>query len=153
MTSSDNLSKPPLTKLNRLIYALIGISLVGFLDAVYLTTSHYTGHITCSVVSGCQEVLVSQYSEVFGIPLAILGAAYYLFILIISLFYFDSQRKIFLKTLSYIPIIGFLISLYLIYLQLFVIHAICQYCMLSALTSTLIFILSIFLIKIKKYYV
>ncbi|MBT4516973.1 MAG: vitamin K epoxide reductase family protein [Candidatus Komeilibacteria bacterium] len=119
------------------------------MDAIYLTTSHYTGHITCSVISGCQEVLVSQYSEIFGIPLALLGAAYYLFILINSLLYIDNQNKYSKLVLSYIPIFGFLFSIYLIYLMFFVIEALCQYCLLSAGTSTLLFILGIILIKKK----
>ena len=147
-----NLDKPLETnsqKSNKLIYLFTAISLIGFLDAVYLTVSHYTGHITCSVISGCQEVLVSQYSEIFGIPLALLGAAYYLFILINSLLYIDNQNKYSKLVLSYIPIFGFLFSIYLIYLMFFVIEALCQYCLLSAGTSTLLFILGIILIKKK----
>ena len=149
MTNLDKPLKTSSQKYNKLIYIFTAISLLGFLDAVYLTTSHYTGHITCSVISGCQEVLVSQYSEIFGIPLALLGAAYYLFILINSLLYIDNQNKYSKLVLSYIPIFGFLFSIYLIYLMFFVIEALCQYCLLSAGTSTLLFILGIILIKKK----
>ena len=73
-----------------------------------MTVSHYTGHITCSVIAGCQEVLVSQYSEIFGIPLALLGAFYYLFILINSLLYIDIQNKWSKIVLAYLPTFGFL---------------------------------------------
>jgi uncharacterized membrane protein len=149
MTNLDKPLKTSSQKYNKLIYIFTAISLLGFLDAIYLTTSHYTGHITCSVISGCQEVLVSQYSEIFGIPLALLGAAYYLFILINSLLYIDNQNKYSKLVLSYIPIFGFLFSIYLIYLMFFVIEALCQYCLLSAGTSTLLFILGIILIKKK----
>ena len=149
MTNLDKPLKTSSQKYNKLIYIFTAISLLGFLDAVYLTTSHYTGHITCSVISGCQEVLVSQYSEIFGIPLALLGAGYYLFILINSLLYIDNQNKYSKLVLSYIPIFGFLFSIYLIYLMFFVIEALCQYCLLSAGTSTLLFILGIILIKKK----
>jgi uncharacterized membrane protein len=148
-----NLDKPLETnsqKSNKLIYLFTAISLIGFLDAVYLTVSHYTGHISCSVITGCQEVLTSQYSEIFGIPLALLGAAYYLFILISSLIYIDNQNKYSKLILSYIPITGFLFSLYLVYLMFFVINALCQYCLLSATTSTLLFILGIIFIKKDK---
>ena len=149
MTNLDKPLKTSSQKYNKLIYIFTAISLLGFLDAIYLTTSHYTGHITCSVISGCQEVLVSQYSEIFGIPLALLGAGYYLFILINSLLYIDNQNKYSKLVLSYIPIFGFLFSIYLIYLMFFVIEALCQYCLLSAGTSTLLFILGIILIKKK----
>ena len=150
MTNLDKPLKTSSQKYNKLIYIFTAISLLGFLDAVYLTTSHYTGHITCSVISGCQEVLVSQYSEIFGIPLALLGAAYYLFILINSLLYIDNQNKYSKLVLSYIPIFGFLFSIYLIYLMFFVIEALCQYCLLSAGSSTLLFLFSMLLIKCKK---
>lgn len=150
MTNLDNSSMMSSPKFNKLIYTFIGISLIGFVDAIYLTTSHYTGHITCSVIGGCQEVLVSQYSTILGVPVAALGIAYYLFILINCLLYIDSKKSLFLKVLTYLPTIGFIFSLYLVYLQLFVIHAICQYCMLSAGTSTVLFILSIILIKKNK---
>lgn len=150
MTNLDRPSEMSSPRFNKLIYTITGIALIGFLDAVYLTVSHYTGHIACSVISGCQEVLVSQYSEIFGIPLALLGAIYYLFILFNSLLYIDNQNKWSKMILSYLPVVGFLFSLYLLYLMFFVIDALCQYCLISATTSTLLFILSMVLIKKNK---
>ncbi|MBU1202657.1 vitamin K epoxide reductase family protein [Patescibacteria group bacterium] len=135
---------------NKLIYGFLTLGLIGFADALYLTVSHYTGDIACSVISGCQEVLVSPYSEIFGLPIALFGAAYYLFIFLTAVFYLDTKHILAFKVLGYLPIIAFVFSLYLVYLQIFVIHAICQYCMLSALTSTLIFISGLFLLKNKK---
>ena len=149
MTNSDKLSEMSSPKSNKLIFTFIAVALAGFLDAVYLTVSHYTGYISCSVISGCQEVLASQYSEIFGIPLALLGALYYLFILINLLLYIDNQNKWSSLIISYITIFGFLFSLYLLYLMFFVIDALCQYCLLSATTSTLLLILSMLFIKKK----
>jgi len=149
-----NLDKPLETnspKSNKLTYTFAAVSLIGFLDAVYLSISHYSGAINCSVISGCQEVLSSQYSEIFGIPLALFGAAFYLFILINSLLHIDNKNKWSKLALSYIPSLGFLFSVYLVYLMLFVIKALCQYCLLSAITSTTLFILSIFFVKKYKY--
>jgi len=152
MTNLDKPSEMSSPKFNnKLILSFTAVALIGFLDALYLSVSHYTGHISCSVVSGCQEVLVSQYSEIFAIPLAILGALYYLFIIVNSLIYIDSQNKWSKLILSYLPIFGFLFSLYLVYLMFFVINALCQYCLLSASTSTILFILSLILIKKNKY--
>ena len=148
MTNLDKPSEMSSPKFNnKLILSFTAVALIGFLDALYLSVSHYTGHISCSVVSGCQEVLVSQYSEIFAIPLAILGALYYLFIIVNSLIYIDSQNKWSKLILSYLPIFGFLFSLYLVYLMFFVINALCQYCLLSASTSTILFILSLRLLK------
>lgn len=150
MTNSDNSSMMSSPKSNKLSYSFAAVALVGFLDAVYLTVSHYTGTINCSVIAGCQEVLSSKYSEVFGIPLALLGAAFYLFILINALLYIDNQNKYSKLALSYIPVFGFIFSLVLLYLMFFVINAVCQYCLLSATTSTLLFILSIIFTKKNK---
>lgn len=153
MTNSDKQSEmlleTPQIKA-KFLSLFIVVALIGFVDAVYLTVSHYTGHISCSVVSGCQEVLASQYSEIFGIPLALLGALYYLFIIISALLYIDHKNKYSVLALSYVPIFGFLFSLYLVYLMFFVIDALCQYCLLSATTSTTLFILALIFIKKNK---
>ena len=133
--------------INKLIYSFIGVGLIGFIDAVFLTVKHFQGTIGCSVISGCQAVLDSSYSTILGIPVALLGAAYYLTIIIIALLYIDIKKDIILKILSYFPITGFVFSLWLVYLQFFVINAVCQYCMLSALTSITIFILAMVLLK------
>ena len=83
----------------------------------------------------------------FGVPLAIFGVAYYLFILFSALAYLQTNKNIFANILAFVPSFGFLFSLYLIYLQLVVIKYICIYCMLSALSSTLIFILSLIIFR------
>jgi len=135
------------TKINKIIFVLIAIAVLGMIDAVFLTVKHYSGAIDCSVISGCQEVLNSDYSEIMGIPLALMGTAYYLLVIFLSLFFIDTRNKYALMGLKYIPSFGFLFSLWLVYLQFFVIGSICQYCMLSALSSTILFILSLTLIK------
>ena len=150
MMNLEILSKPSSKTINKLIYSFIGVGLIGFIDAVFLTVKHYQGTIGCSVISGCQSVLDSSYSTVFGVPVALMGVAYYLSIIIIALLYIDIDKKIILKILSYFPITGFVFSIWLVYLQFFVINAICQYCMLSALTSITIFILAMVLLKKNK---
>lgn len=136
--------------LNKIFYTLLIIATFGLIDAVYLTVKHYEGAINCSIISGCQEVLTSSYSEIMGIPLALMGSAYYLFLILVTLFYIDAKNKWALLILKYLPGFGFAFSLWLVYLQLFVIGSICQYCMLSAISSTILFILSLFLIKKTK---
>src|SRR3989344_2671965 len=102
-------------------------ALVGFADAVFLTTQHYLGKIPpCTVVSGCETVLTSPYATVFGIPDALFGAIFYLIILI--------------KPSRLLALLGFLASLILLYLQLFVIRALCLYCLISLVTSTGVFV-------------
>lgn len=135
---------------NKIIYTIIAVAGVGLADSTFLTVKHYQGSINCSVISGCQEVLNSSYSEIMGIPLALMGAAYYLFIILVSLFYIDTSHKLALNILKYLPSFGFIFSMWLVYLQIFEIGSICQYCMLSALGSTIIFAMSLLLIKKTK---
>ena len=61
----------------RKIYILASVlSLLGIADALYLTIEHLTGQtVRCTILSGCSEVLSSQYAVVAGIPLAAVGAA------------------------------------------------------------------------------
>ena len=112
------------------------LSLVGLADALYLTVQHLTGQsVRCTVTSGCSEVLSSSYAVVAGYPLAALGAAAYFSVFSLAtlvLFGYRIAGKLLL------PLVGgmFLASLYLVYLQAFVIRAFCQYCLLSAAVTT-----------------
>lgn len=112
------------------------IGLAGLADTLYLTFKHYLGGPIPCTISGCETVLNSQYSEIFGIPLALLGAIYYLSVLIVSIILFFKNNIRFVNILFVLSVVGFLTSTYLVYLQLFVINAICQFCMLSAILNT-----------------
>lgn len=114
---------------------------IGFIDATYLTVKHFLGTpISCTLLHGCEQVTNSEYSVILGIPLALLGALYYFSILILVALYIQTENKIFFQIASVFTICGFLTSLLLVYLQIFVIGAICIYCMGSATSSTLLFI-------------
>lgn len=151
MTTSENQSAPRSMHLPKwLIWSFIIISFLGFLDASYLTIAHYTGlALRCSVFTGCEQVTTSPYSVIFGVPLALLGMFYYLTMLLLTFFYFDSKKESLPKLIAWLSCAGFLATIWFVYLQLFVIKAICEYCMISATTSTLLFILG--LIILKKY--
>ena len=108
------------------------LSLIGLVDALYLTIQHVTGQsLQCTIVSGCSEVLSSRYSEVAGVPLAAVGAAAYFSVFsLATLAAFGYRTAGTLFTLLVAAM--FLVSLWLIYLQAFVIGHFCQYCLLSA---------------------
>lgn len=127
----------------KFIISFIIIASIGFLDAVYLTSKYFVGTINCGVWTGCQEVLNSSYSSILGFPTAGFGVLYYLSIIIASLLYWQTKNKLSTCYLILAPSLGFIFSLWLVYLQLWVIKYICVYCMLSALSSTCIFILSL----------
>ena len=157
--------KPNQKRYNFLYFTFLPVSFLGFLDASYLTVKHFVGTpLPCSVLHGCEEVTTSQYSVIGGIPVALLGAVYYLaiFILILSVL----RRNMFsssgvenvaeenedklLNITVRLTVIGLLASLWFIYLQLFVIKAICLYCMFSAFTSITLFVFGIIVLKFKS---
>jgi uncharacterized membrane protein len=119
-----------------LIVALL--SLVGLADSLYLTVQHLTGQsLRCTIVSGCSEVLSSAYSHIGPLPLAALGAVAYFTVFslaILSAFGYRLARPL----LSALVTLMFLMTLWLLYLQAFVIHHFCQYCLLSAAVTTVV---------------
>lgn len=149
MTNLETSSETPLTHLPKwLIWSLIIVSFIGFLDASYLTIAHYTGlALRCSVFTGCDQVTTSQYSEILGVPVALLGVFYYLTILLATLFYFDSRKDWLPRYIAWATCAGLAASVWFVVLQIFVIKAICEYCMISATTSTLLFIFGIIIVK------
>lgn len=142
MKNLNPLSLQPLAKIPKwIVFGMLLVAVLGFIDASYLTLQYYAGaKVPCSLVKGCEQVLTSRYASFGPIPLAFVGALYYLFAIIALGAYLDSQKAFFFRAVSYAVTFGFLISLGLLYLQLFVIHAICMYCLFSLLCSTLLFI-------------
>ena len=119
------------------LYAVAALlALFGIADALYLTIEHVTGQsVRCTILAGCSAVLSSPYAVVAGIPLAAIGAAAYFTVFslaILAIFGYSIAGKLLL------PFVGamFLVTLWLIYLQAFVIGEFCQYCLLSALITT-----------------
>ena len=123
---------------------IIGLlSFLGLVDASYLAAKHYSGTIPpCAIIKGCEAVTTSQYATIGGISVALLGAIYYLIVLIISIAIIDTGNNFLKKFLSRFSIIGLLASLWFISLQVFVLKALCLYCLVSAFSSISIFILA-----------
>jgi uncharacterized membrane protein len=85
---------------------------------------------------GCQTVAESAYSHLAGVNIAIFGVAGYVVLLVCALLRGDAFRM----TAFVVSLIGFGYSLYLTYLELFTIDAICQWCVASAVLMTLLFV-------------
>jgi uncharacterized membrane protein len=112
------------------------VSLLGLADAIYLTVQHVTGQsVRCTIVSGCSEVLSSSYAVMAGVPLATIGAAAYFSVFSLATLAAFGYRFAGLL-LTPLVLLMFLFSLWLIYLQAFVIGAWCQFCLLSAAITT-----------------
>jgi len=128
------------------------VSVLGFLDATYLTVEHYRGVIPpCSLVEGCETVLASEYAAVWGIPVALLGAVYYLFMSILALLYLDRGNVKALIGAAWGTILGLLASSWFLFVQFAILRAVCLYCLLSAASSLLLFALGMwFLYRMRR---
>jgi uncharacterized membrane protein len=120
------------------------VSLIGLADSLYLTVEHLSGRsVRCTITSGCSEVLSSPYSSVRGFPLAALGAiAYFVFFSLATLVAFGYRGLG--KLLALLVAAMFLTTLWLLYLQAFVIGHFCQFCLLSATVTTTLTVLVVF---------
>jgi len=120
------------------VVAILLLAFFGLADSLYITQHAESGTpLICNVqnLSECNVVAASQYSRVFGIPLAEFGVAFYtvLFVLAaLELVLFDQLLR---RLLQGMAVIGVVFSLYFTYLQMFVINAFCIYCFASALIT------------------
>ena len=119
------------------------VSLIGLADAIYLTVEHVTGQsVRCTIIAGCSEVLSSRYAVVAGLPLAAVGAAAYFSVFSLATLAAFGYR-VAGTLMTAVVLLMFLFSLWLIYLQAFVIHAFCQFCLLSAAVTTALTIIAL----------
>ena len=144
MSSVNETDRPGLARRAAILYGVIAfVSLIGLADSIYLTVEHLSGRsVRCTITSGCSEVLSSPYATVRGFPLAGIGAvAYFLVFSLATLAAFGYGMVG--KLLTFIVAAMFLTTLWLLYLQAFVIHHFCQFCLLSALVTTTLTVLII----------
>lgn len=132
-----------LIKSNKIIFYSLILGFLGFIVATYLTILHYQNALPpCSLTSNCELVLTSKYASILGVPLALLGSLFYLGIIILCLLIITNYKKVFLNTFYLLITTGFLISVVLVYIQAFLLHAYCQYCLISESISTGLLILA-----------
>jgi uncharacterized membrane protein len=122
--------------------AVIVLSVIGVGIAGYLTWVHYAGlEVVCLAGGGgCEKVQSSDYAELAGIPVALLGLLGYLGILAGTLFLPDEEGRL---AGAFLALVGFGFSMYLTWAELFRIHAICQWCVASAVIMTALMILTL----------
>ena len=114
--------------MSRLTVAVAALSILGAAIAGYLTWVHYAELQPFCVGGGgaCERVQSSPYAELAGMPVAVLGLAGYVAVLA-SLALPDRS------TTAFLALVGAGFSAYLTYLELAVIHAVCQWCVASSL--------------------
>ena len=133
----------------RLKLATIALSVIGLLVAIYMTIFKFTNAelqaAMCVGSHGCIAVNGSAYSEIRGIPVAVLGVLGYLSIL--AMLYLEARPGFFQTNGSMIlftlTLAGFLFTVWLIFVEVALIKAYCPFCITSQVAMTLIFILSV----------
>ncbi|MBX5468468.1 MAG: vitamin K epoxide reductase family protein [Thermoleophilaceae bacterium] len=118
----------------RLRIAIAALALVGLGIASYLTYVHYAhAQVLCVAGGGgCEKVQSSDQSRLAGVPVAVLGMVGYFGILLSALVRGEPGRV----AGALLALMGFGFSAYLTYAELFVIDAICQWCVASAVVMT-----------------
>jgi len=110
------------------VAGLLGLAIAG-----YLTVVHYAGGTpACGIAHGCATVQASDWATLAGVPVAVLGVLGYL--AIVALLWIPSESARMAGCV--LAIGGFGFSAYLTYRELFDIHAICQWCVASAVLMT-----------------
>lgn len=127
--------------------AIALIALVGALIATYLTLYKLgiIGTLVCTNLGSCETVQTSRWATFLGFPVAAWGVAYYLVLLVLAIagtFPAWSESRGLSAVLLLLTAWGFLFSAYLTGLELFVIHAICIYCVTSAVLVTVLMVIS-----------
>jgi len=136
----DPLKRPPVSKL---AVAAVFVSIIGLIDSIYLTVHHYTAEpVPCSLIEGCEQVLTSSYAEIAGIPLAAFGAAAYFVAFSLALLTAFGDRRMWSLFGAHSTIMV-AVSAWLFYVQAAMIGAFCQFCLLSALTTLILFLIFI----------
>ncbi len=124
----------------------VALAVLGMLVSIYMTVFKLTeNQKMCLGNGGCSVVNSSIYAEVYGIPVAVVGIGGYLALLAGLLL---EDRLPFMHTngtmlIFGLALVGFLFTIYLIYVELALIHALCPFCVTSQITMTLLFILSV----------
>lgn len=132
--------------------AIALLALVGLFVALYLWLHAlgFGGAIKCGASGGCETVQTSPWAVFLGLPVAFYGVVGYFVVLVVAL---AALRPAALtqagwsKLLALLATIGFGFTLYLTYLELFVIHAICRWCVGSAVIITLLWIVSVLALR------
>ena len=132
-----------------LVWTTWGLSLAGLADSIWLTIVHYNTSVTlaCPATStiNCEKVITSPQSVVFGIPVAVLGLAFYVFLSVVN--------SPWAWRMTWPPVrwarvgsmvVGIVFVLYLVYTELFTIRAICLWCTSVHVITFALFVLIMF---------
>lgn len=128
---------PVSAHLPRLTAVSLVLALAGTGVAAYLTSVHYDDALLLCGVGDCETVQQSKYAEIAGIPVALLGLGMYVTILALTLLHWRRPNLYPTATMTAfaLALAGTVYAAYLTYIEIWVIDAICQWCVASALLT------------------
>ncbi|MBE0671286.1 MAG: vitamin K epoxide reductase family protein [Anaerolineales bacterium] len=126
--------------------AMLALVIVGLLVSIYMTIYKVTSNDSMCLGSGdCSTVNASRYSEVNGIPVAIIGVLGY--VAILGVLVFENRNSFFRQNGTLLvfgmALTGFIFTVWLIYVEIALLKAICPFCVTSQVAMTIIFIISV----------
>ena len=124
----------------------VALAVLGLLVSIYMTIYKVTSNNSMCLGSGdCSTVNASKYSEVNGIPVAVFGVIGYAAIL--AVLYLENRNRFFKQNGTLLifgmALTGFLFTLWLIYVEVAILRALCPFCVTSQTAMTLIFIIAV----------
>ncbi|MHB8710196.1 MAG: vitamin K epoxide reductase family protein [Minisyncoccota bacterium] len=127
------------------VVGILILAFCGLADSAYLAQHEASGTpLFCNIqnLSGCNIVASSQYSHIFGMPLAEFGVLFYSIIFVLAALELIILDRLLRRVLQVAALIGVIASLYFSLVQIFLIGAFCIYCLASALIALLVLILA-----------
>lgn len=129
---------------------VLGLSFLGIADAWYLAKSAIMDTpLVCGIehLDGCNVVAQSVYSHLFGIPLGVYGVVFYALVFILAALALWRAHAFITRSLFYLGVVGLVASIIFEGIQIFLIQAICIYCLGSAIIAVFIFVATFLLHK------
>ena len=125
-----------------LILAVLDV--IGLLIASYLSIVELTGGLVqCGPLHGCETVQASPYSRIGGVPVAVYGVGLSLILLTLAIAWWRTNLYVLLLAHYGLSLAGVLFEIYFLYLQLFVIGAVCVWCTSYGLSLILRFVIAL----------
>ncbi len=131
----------------KLYWGSVALAAIGLAVSVYMTIYKLLDNDALCLGSGdCSTVNASPYSEIYGIPVAAVGVLGYLVILVLLLLETRGNKLLAANgplAVFGLSVGGFAFTVYLVYLEIYIIKALCPFCVASQLTMTILFVLSL----------
>ncbi|MDO8483909.1 MAG: vitamin K epoxide reductase family protein [Candidatus Limnocylindrales bacterium] len=125
-----------------LILAVLDV--VGLAIASYLSVVELAGSVpVCGPIKGCEEVALSEYNRIGGVPVAVFGVGLSLILLTFAVAWWKTDLYGLLLAHYGLSLAGVIFEVYFLYLQVFVIHAVCIWCTSYGLSLILRFVVAL----------